>query len=244
VESALHTILTSVPQAAAIWVVMVLVVAVSAVALLRPHRPAPVPPEAVDARCADEIAVAADRAAATARRCRAVWLEAQDAVDRAWADFELADGAVRRVAAASAFPTLTRGWAGAYADRERNLHRAATAACRRREISIAQLNEALAHRGWDPGLPPIAQEAAVCAAARANGLAAYRRATVREREAWADAEAAAAALASLRAEALDARVRVGQRVRTPGERWWAEQWAATQPLPVLSTVDGTQPVAA
>lgn len=243
-ESALHLILTSVPQAAAIWMAMLLVVAVFAMALLRPQRPAPVTREAVDSRCADEIAIAADRAAATARRYRAVWLDAQDAVDRAWADYELADAAVRRVVAASAFPTLTRGWSGAYADRERNLHRAATAACRRHEISIVQLNEALAHRGWDPGLHPIAQEIAVHAAARENRLTAWRRATARERDAWAEAEAAAAALASLRAEALDARVRVGERVPTPGERWWEEQWSATQPLPTVSTVEGPRAVAA
>lgn len=308
-ETALHTFLSSVPQAAAIWIAMLAVVAIAAVAVLRPRRAAPAPArrpglidpgraadgagragaatrnpgragegagcageaalnpghagdnavvadddaldaraapgeDAVDARCADEIAIAADRAAATARRRRAEWDEAQAAVDAAWADYEQADRAARRVAAASAFPALTRGSAGTYADRQRNLHRAATAACRRREITIRQLNEALAHRGWDPRLHPIAQEAVLCTTARQNRLAAYRQATARERAAWAACEAAAAALASLRAEALDAWVRVGERLPEAGAQWWAEQWSATQPPPVLSTVDAPHPVAA
>ena len=252
-ESAVHIILASAPQSAAILISMLLVVMMFALALARPQRPVTVTREAAAALCAEEIAIAADRAAATARRYREIWLDAQDAVDRAWADYERADAAVRRVTAATVYPTLTRGWSGAYADRERNLHRAATAACRRHEISIAQLNDALAHRGWDPALHPIAQEIAVCAAARENRLAAYSRATAREREAWADAEAAATALAGLREEAVDARVHVGDWVLTPGERWWAEQWTATtqplpvtttQPLPVVSTVEAPQAVAA
>lgn len=243
-ETALHTIMTSVPEAAAIWIAMLVMVALFALMLVRPQAPGASSPESIDARCADEIAIAADRAATTAERCRSAWLAAQDAVARAWADYELADAAVRRVAAASAFPTFTRGWAGSFADRERNLHRAATAACRRDEIGIGELNDALAHRGWDPGRHPIAQETALATAARDRRMAEYRRATVLERDAWAASEAAAEALASLRAEALDARFRVGERVRTAGERWWVEQWSATQPLPVVSSVDAAQPAAA
>ena len=243
-ETALHTIMASVPEAAAIWIAMLAMVALFTLMLLHTHRPGAAATEAVDARCADEIAIAADRAAATAERCRNAWFTAQDAVGRAWADYELADAAVRRVAAASAFPTFTGGWAGSYADRERNLHRAATAACRRREIGMAELYDALAHRGWDPSLHPIAQETAVLTAARDRRMSEYRRATALERDAWAASEAAAEALACLRAEALDARFRVGERVRTAGERWWVEQWSATQPLPVMSTVDATQPLAA
>jgi hypothetical protein len=251
-ESALHSFLLSVPQAAAIWIVMLLLVALAAMALMLPRRlasgPAPEPAMDDGVRYADEVAVAADRAAATARRRRAEWHRAQDDVDAAWAAYDQADGGVRRAATASAFPLLNgHRPPGENADRERYLHRAATAACRRHEISIKQLNEALAHRGWDAGLHPVAQEAALLNATREHRLAAYRAATAREREAWRAAEAAADALCSLRAEAVDARVRAGQPELSAGAQWWADQWATTQPLPVValpSTVDGRQPIAA
>ena len=50
---------------------------------------------------------------------------------------------------------------GENADRQRYLHHAAIAACRNREISIAQLNDVLAHRGWNPRLHPVVQEVAL-----------------------------------------------------------------------------------
>jgi hypothetical protein len=251
-ESALHSFLLSVPQAAAIWIVMLLVVALAAMALMLPSRlaPDPAPESAADdeARYADEVAVAADRAAATARRRRAEWHRTRDDVDAAWAAYDQADRAARRAASASAFPTLNPDRPpGENADRERYLHRAATAACRRHEISIKQLNEALAHRGWDARLHPVAQEAALLNATREHRLAAYRAATAREQEAWRAAEAAADALCSLRVEAVDARVLEGQPELSAGAGWWADQWATTQPLPVVarpSTVDGRQPIAA
>jgi hypothetical protein len=251
-ESAVHSFLLSVPQAAAIWMVMVLVIALAAMALMLPGRAAsgPAREAAADdgARYADEVAVAAERAAATARRARAQWRDAQDDVDAAWDAYDQADRAVRRAASASAFPVLD-GYPGSdeYADRARNLHRAATAACRRHEINIKQLNEALAHRGWDPRLHPVAQESALLRAMREHRLAGYRAATAREHETWRAAEAAAAALGSLRAEAVAARVRVGLREPSADAQWWAEQWATTQPLPVVvapSAVEGRHPIAA
>jgi hypothetical protein len=245
VESALHSFLVSVPQAAAIWITMLLAVAVAAAVLVRPSRPAATDAAADDtALYADEVAVAAERAAATAERQRAVWAEARDEVDAAWAAYGEADREARRAAAASAFPMLTRRRPGENAERERYLHRVATAACRRREISIKQLNEALAHRGWNPRLHPVAQEAVLRNAIREHRLAAYRSASAYEREAWCAAEAAASSLSSLRAEALAARLRTDRPSGTP---WWAEQSATTQPLPtavVPSTVDGHHPIAA
>jgi hypothetical protein len=246
VESALHSFLVSVPEAAAIWITMLLAVAVAAAVLVRPSRPAATDSAADDTtRYADEVAIAAERAAATAERQRAVWEEARDEVDAAWAAYVEADREARRAAAASAFPMLTRRRPpGENAERERYLHRAATAACRRREISIKQLNEALAHRGWNPRLHPVAQEAVLRNAIREHRLAAYRTATAHEREAWCAAEAAASSLSSLRAEALAARLRTDRPAGTP---WWAEQWASTQPLPTVvvpSTVDGHHPIAA
>jgi hypothetical protein len=247
VESALHSFLVSVPQAAAIWITMLLAVAVATALLARPGRHAATPADAVadDAgRYADEVAVAADRAAATAARRRAAWEAAREEVDAAWAAYEEADRAARRTAAASAFPAPRRRHRpGENAERERYLHRAATAACRRGEISIKQLNEVLAHRGWNPRLHPVAQEAALRDAVRAHRLAAYRTATAREQEAWHATEVAAAALSSLRDEALAARLRTG---RPAGVAWWADELATTQPLPtaVVSTVDGRHPIAA
>jgi hypothetical protein len=235
---------------------MLLAVAAPAFALLKPGRP-PETPRAVsdsdDARFATEVAVAADRAAVTASRRRAEWREAQEAVDASWAAYEAADRAARRTAAACVFPTPSRRRRpGENADRERYLHRAATAACRRHEISIKQLNEALAHRGWNPRLHPVVQEAALRNAMREHRFAAWRAATAAEQRAWATAEAAAEALRSLRDEAMDAAVRVGADLRADGEQWWTEQWwteqgSATQPLPVIprqSTVDRRHPIAA
>jgi hypothetical protein len=188
--------------------------------------------------------VAADRAASTATRRRAAWEAARAEVDAAWAAYEDADRAARRTAAAVAFPAPRRRYRpGENAERERYLHRAATAACRRREISIKQLNEVLAHRGWNPRLHPVAQEAPLRNAVREHRLAAYRTATAREQEAWHAKEVADAALCSLRDEALTARLGTG---RPPAASWWVEEVATTQPLPtaVVSTVDGRHPIAA
>jgi hypothetical protein len=245
VETALQNLWMSVPQAAVIWIAMLLVAAIAAATLtvggrlsavaLAAGRPNPEPEVDDGRRYADEVAVAAERAAATAARRRTEWEQAQVDVDAAWAAYDRADDAARRAAAASAFPVLRRRRApGENADRERYLHRTATAACRRREISIGQLNDALAHRGWDARKHPVVQEVALRNAVRAHRFDCYRVATARERQAWQTAEQAAAALRSLRAEALDAKVRAGQTVRSAGAQWWAEQWATTQPLPVVA----------
>ena len=58
---------------------------------------------------------------------------AQEQVDATWAAFDAADSDARRSAAAAAFPILKqRRTRAELADRERNLHRTATAACRSR----------------------------------------------------------------------------------------------------------------
>ncbi|BCJ55512.1 hypothetical protein Asp14428_69870 [Actinoplanes sp. NBRC 14428] len=136
-------------------------------------------------------------------------------MDEAWAAFDAADRTARRCTAAAAFPVLKqRRTRVEIADRERFLHRTAVAACRRKELSIAQLNEVLAHRdGWNPRKHPVAQETALRAAVREHRFAAYQAATERERAAWTEVEKAAAALRSLRAEAVAARLRVGRDLR-------------------------------
>jgi hypothetical protein len=178
-------------------------------------------------RYADEVRVAADRAAVTARRRNTEWERAQDGVDDAWAAFDAADRAFSRLAAVAPFlSTESCHVPGELADRERYLHRAATAACRRREISIHELNEVLAHRdGWDPRRHPVTQEVFLHRAVRDRCLARYREAAARERQAWRTAEVSAAALGSLREEAYAATLRAGEHEPTPAELWWAGQWA-------------------
>lgn len=255
-DTALQSFLVAVPQAAAIWLVMLAVAVVGAAALSVPGRqrsaadPDTPTRRGADARgatddpgwadrYADEVTVAADRAAATARRRREEWELAQQAVQEAWATFDAAERTARRSAAAAALPVAaTEPTPAELADRERYLHRAATAACRRRELTMHELNDILAHRGgWDPTLHPVLQEVALRRAVRERCRAAYVEAEARERQAWHTAEVAASALGSLREEACAARLRVGQE-RTAGQLWWAEQWApepsTTQPLPALS----------
>lgn len=180
---------------------------------------------ATAARGAEQAATAARGAAEVAHRRRAAWVRAQQEVDATWAAFDLADREARRCAAAASFPILRqRRTRAELADRERHLHRTATAACRRRELSIAQLNEILAHRdGWNPRKHPVAQETALRAAVREHRFAAYQAAADRERAAWQQAEEAAAILRTLREQAVAAESRVGGDVRT------GRQWAPIRP---------------
>jgi hypothetical protein len=241
-----ETFLLSVPQAAAIWMILLLVATVTAAVLTLPRlataRPAlalvPAPEAAApevagpddDLRYAAEVAVAADRAAATARRLRDEWAAAQEEVDATWTAYDEADRAARRVAAATAYPVMRRRRRpGENADRERYLHRAATALCRNHEISISQLNDVLAHRGWNPRLHPAAQESALRQAVRDHRYAAYLAAAERERQAWTSSERAALALSSLRAEACAAPVRSDTDTIAAEASWWAEQWTTAEP---------------
>ncbi len=242
----METFLLAVPQAAAIWMILLLVATVTAAALTLPRlataRPAlalravpdapppddPAPDD--DLRYAAEVAVAADRAAVTARRRRDEWETAQTDVDAAWAAYDEADREARRATAATAYPVMRRRRRpGENADRERYLHHAAIALCRGRQISIAQLNDILAHRGWNPRLHPAAQESALLGAVRDHRYATYLAAAERERRAWAAAEQAAAALSSLRAEACAAPVRSDTDTIAADASWWADQWTTTEP---------------
>lgn len=159
-------------------------------------------------RFAAEVAVAADRSAAIARRRRDQWADAQADAERAWQAFRSADAANGRLAPTTALPPPRMPRTpGEYAERERYLRRAAMAACWRRELSILQLSDALAHRaGWDPRRHPAEQEVHLHRAVRDGAFAAYRSAAAREREAWRIAEEAGAAARSLRGEACAAAV--------------------------------------
>ncbi|WP_250007040.1 hypothetical protein [Actinoplanes sp. M2I2] len=229
----MQSFFVSLPQAAALWLLLLLAIAVAATLAAIPTR-APAPPltgpQADALRFAGEVAVAAERAAATAARRRAEWAAAQEQVDAAWQAFDDADRLARESRRAAAYPLMSRRRKpGENVDRQRYLHHAATAACRRREISIAQLNDVLAHRGWNPRLHPVVQEGLLRAAVRAHRLSEYEDAQKREQAAWHESELAADALRSLRAEAAAALVRAG--VAGPvvaDDQWFADQWTSTE----------------
>lgn len=157
-------------------------------------------------RHAREVTVAAERAGALAHRRREEWLAAQERVEAAWQAYQAGDGAARRLNAAAALPTpRTPSTPAEYADRERYLHRAAMAACSRRELSALDLSDALAHRnGWDARLHPADQEVVLRRFVAETLLANYRQAIAREQETWQAAGIAAAAARSLREEAFAA----------------------------------------
>jgi hypothetical protein len=253
-ETSLHSLLVSVPIAVALWALMLLGVAGAVVLMARPRRVAAAfsaadyspasgadysPASTVasvddDLRFADEVTVAASRAAATVARCRAGWESAQQELEVAWVAFEEADAVARRFWAATAFPLMSRRRKlGENADRERYLHHAATVACRQREISIAQLNDVYAHRGWNPRLHPVAQEALLRNAIREFRFAGYQLAQRRERTAWQRTELAAEALRALRTEAAAAFSRSAAEQPSENDFWWAEPWS-TGELPVAA----------
>ena len=229
-DTALHSFFVSVPQAAALWVLMLLGVFLTAGTLARNAalRSRSVT-DADDLRFAGEVSVAADRAAATAARRRAGWERAQAELDAAWAGFDAADRAARQAAKAAAYPLMSRRRKpGENVERERYLHRAASAACRNREISIAQLNDVYAHRGWNPRLHPVAQEVCLRQAVREHRFAMYQTAVERERATWQEAETAAEALRSLRLEASTALTRAAEGQPVADEQWWADQWTTAE----------------
>ncbi|CCH17273.1 hypothetical protein [Micromonospora lupini] len=221
-----YQFLTEVPQAAAIWsALFLLALTVLAVLVARPERdspasepapPAPTPREVAAAEVADlrryaeEVAVAAARAAQTARRRRADWLITQEEAQGAWSRYDEADTAARRLAGAGALPTpRTPHTPAEYAARERYLHRAAMAAHWRGELTMAQLADVFGHRrGWDPRRHPVEQEVRLIRAIRDARLADHRAAAERERSAWRDAELAAESARALAEEAYAATARL------------------------------------
>ncbi|TCB99599.1 hypothetical protein E0H26_03310 [Micromonospora zingiberis] len=222
-RTALSAVLLDVPRAAAIWLSLlgVVTLAVSGL-LLRPRRlrfdagarirEAALPSKSEQParqrdqdRWAEEVTVAAERAETTARRQRDDWLAAQDEAEQAWQAYEAAEADVRRLSDAAGLPLpQTPRTPTEYADRERWLHRAALDAYWRRELSVEQLSDVFAHRGWDPRLHPVEQELVLRRAVRDHLFAQQRAAREREQEAWRAAEVAAASARSLRAETVSA----------------------------------------
>lgn len=147
------------------------------------------------------VTIAAQRAAAMARRRREEWLAAQAQAEAAWQQYEKGDAATQRLNQAAAYPV--RRMRASRAERERYLHRAAMTRCSHRQLSALDLSDVLAHRnGWSPERHPVEQEIALQRAVRDSLFTAYRAAAERERKAWQDADVAAAASTSLRAEAI------------------------------------------
>ncbi|MEW2473194.1 hypothetical protein AB0875_05310 [Micromonospora gifhornensis] len=225
-QIALSAVLPDVSRAAVIWLSLlgIVVLAVSGL-LLRPRRlrfdagarireaALPIPPEQREEdRWAEEVMVAADRAEATARRRRDEWLVAQDEAEQAWEAYQTAEADVRRLAEAASMPLPhTPRTPAEYADRERWLHRAVLDAYWRRELSVEQLSDVFAHRGWDPRLHPVQQELVLRRAIRDHLFARQRVAREREQEAWHAAEVAAAAARNLRAETTTALLTADQQ---------------------------------
>ncbi|MCI4063930.1 hypothetical protein MRQ36_15560 [Micromonospora sp. R77] len=222
-QTVFSSVLLDVPQAAGIWLAL-LAVAVVAVAglIIRPELFRSVfgdriseaaMPSSIElaeearerARYAQEVAVAAERAAATAERRRTEWLAAEETVEEAWQAYEKVEADVRRLAAAAALPLpRTVRTPAEYADRERWLHRAALDARWRGEITVQQLSDILGHVGWDPRRHPVEQELLLRRMVQDNLLARHQVAREREQAAWRAAELAAAAARSLRDEAYAA----------------------------------------
>ncbi|UQU64337.1 hypothetical protein COUCH_36170 [Couchioplanes caeruleus] len=159
-------------------------------------------------RYADEVAVAARGAAATAERRREECQQAQAAVERAWQAWQDADAALERARRAAAYAVPATEPAPADdADRVQALRRAAQAAYRRGDLSDGQLLDALTHRnGWDPTLHPVEQELVLARAAVSHRFAAYQQALDAEDAAWQAADVATAAVRTLRQEATAAMV--------------------------------------
>ena len=150
-------------------------------------------------RYADELTVAAQRAGVTAERRHEEWVTAQHTEETAWQAFEVSDIAIRRAIRAEAIAVPRRPLTPSeVAARERHLHRVATDAYHRGDLSIEQLMDALTGRsGWDPCRHPADQEIILCRFAWHRRLVAYQAASTAERLAWHDADVAAAARRSL-----------------------------------------------
>jgi hypothetical protein len=189
-------------------------------------RPAPGRPrdDAGDARrYAEEVAVAARRAELAAERYRQEWQATFNAKEAAWRAFDTADRAARQAIRAAAFPLLPGSMTADEAkDRERYLHRAATAAYHRGELGIEQLSAAILHLdGWNPHRHPFEQDLILRRAGRDRLLQRYRAVADIEHTAWQEATDAALAWQSLSQEALAATGRAGQSPIAPA--------ASTQP---------------
>ena len=223
----LHDLFGALPYALAMWLVLVGAVIVgcafaAAPALRRRHRAARAHASAARLRQvhlgaqaadlnrhAEEVAVAAANATVTAKRREDEWEAVCRARDAAWRAYTAADEAASRAIRAAAFPvSATPPGPAELRSRERHLHRVATEAYRRGELSIADLTDALAHRnGWDLHRHLADHEVTLRRIARERRLAGYQAVAALEANARRAAEIAASAATSLGHEATAATAR-------------------------------------
>src|SRR5262245_9522271 len=230
VDTAVHALVTGIREALTIWLALVALTAAACMLLSAPvrrdrrrrhpqwtptirkaARPQPERPQPEELRrYAEEVTVAANRAAEAAERWRAEWLAVQSAKDAAWRAYERADEVARRTYEAAAFPTpLAALTPDELTARERYLHRAVREAYERGELTLRQLHDALWHRnGWDPARHPFEQQVILRRVGLERKLQAYRTVAAMERKAWESVQVADAAKGSLRREAFTAQARV------------------------------------
>lgn len=158
-------------------------------------------------RYAEEIAVAADRAAVREARQRAEWQRMQGELEWAENAFDEAEAKWRRLALAAEYPDP----GGSFTDdesRARYLRRLLTEACIQGDLSPLVLSDALAGRdGWSAVASPAEQELRLGKVVREGLRAVHGRTAERERAAWQAYIAAADQARALRAEANAARER-------------------------------------
>jgi hypothetical protein len=190
-------------------------------------------------RYAEEVAVAAGRAAETAERRRQEWRAVLNAQEAAWRAYETADQAARRSMRASVFPLPDAPLTADEAKRrERYLLRAATGAYHRGELTIDQLSAAMMHRGgWDPHRHPFELDLILRCTGRSRLLRTYHAVSDIERTVWHEAQMAAIAQRSLNEEAFAAamRVHLAQHPR-PARTPRRADPVATNPRPVRPQV--------
>jgi heme exporter protein D len=226
VESAIRDFFNGMPYALAIWIALVTAVTAGCVAMVYPVlrkrylaakarreaarlRRVQLAAQAAELqRYAGEVTVAAARSKQTAQRWQTEWESVCRAREAAWNAFVRAEDAARRAAQAAAFPLQLRLDVEELRTRERHLDRAATAAYRRGELSVADLNDILSRRnGWDPHRHPADHEVALRRIACRRRWAAYQAIAEIERSIRHRADVAALAELSLLDEAYAGRMR-------------------------------------
>ncbi|GAA4451987.1 hypothetical protein [Phytohabitans houttuyneae] len=234
-----HGFLLDVRGAALIWLVLIAVGAAPFLAMavsarrhwrrsrprperrVRTRRESPAVQQAELRRYAEEVAVAAGRAAVTAERRRAEWAAVSRTQQAAWRAYDEAVEVARRAIQAEAFgvPDAPSTMDDVSA-RRRYLERAAASAYRRGDLTADQFGDVLAGRdGWDPRRHPFEQETRLRVARRDRLRRACETLSEVERSAWQAAEVAVAAKRSLDTEAVAAALRVRQSAsRRPARR--------------------------
>lgn len=157
---------------------------------------------------AGDLAVVARRAEEVAQRRHADWVAAGDGADAAWWLFHAADDAAQRALSAARYgrPQQDAG-PDSVAARRRLLHRLASDAHRRGQLSTRQLADVLTGRdGWEPDRPLLDLEVQLRLAIREHFWQAYQAAAAEERLAWDAVAAASRAKVDLAEHALDAEV--------------------------------------